>query len=131
MYLEKRPTIFTKDGQIKEVFHTVRADELKKLGWVVQGEDETETTNDLPGEPDPAPDSAPDSAPEAEANPEELEAIQEIEAEEELRMMLETYTKDKLITFAEEKGIKVDPHAKKANIIEKIVTDIDDVELGR
>ena len=125
MYLDKRPTIFTKDGQIKEVFHTVRADELKKLGWVVQGEDETETTNDLPGEPEPEP------APEAEANPEELEAIQEIEAEEELRMMLETFTKDKLISFAEEKGVRVDPHAKKANIIEKIVADIDEVEVGR
>ena len=121
MYLDKRPTIFTKDGQIKEVFHTVKADELKKLGWVVEGEDETQVTNDLPGEPDPAP----------EANPEELEAIQKIEAEEELQMMLETMTKDKLITFAEEKGVRVDPHSKKANIIEKIVADIDEVEVGR
>lgn len=127
MYLDKRPTIFTKDGQIKEVFHTVKADELKKLGWVVQGEDETEVTNDLPGEPD----SAPESAPEAEANPEELEAIQKIEAEVELEMMLETMTKDKLIAFAEEKGIRVDPHSKKANIIDKIIQDIDDVEVGR
>jgi len=123
MYLDKRPTIFTKDGQIKEVFHTVKADELKKLGWVVEGEDETEVTNDLPGEPD--------SAPEAEANPEELEAIQKIEAEEDLKMMLETMTKDKLIAFAEEKGVRVDPHAKKANIIDKIIQDIDDVEVGR
>lgn len=125
MYLDKRPTIFTKNGQIKEVFHTVRADELKKMGWVVQGEDETQATNDLPGKPEPISESAP------EANPEELEAIQEVEAEEELRMMLETLTKDKLISYAEEKGVRVDPHTKKANIIEKIVSDIDDVEVGR
>ena len=125
MYLDKRPTIFTKNGQIKEVFHTVRADELKKMGWVVQGEDETQATNDLPDKPDPISESAP------EENPEELEAIQEVEAEEELRMMLETLTKDKLIAYAEEKGVRVDPHTKKANIIEKIVSDIDDVEVGR
>ena len=125
MYLDKRPTIFTKNGQIKEVFHTVRADELKKMGWVVQGEDETQATNDLPGKPEPISESAP------EENPEELEAIQEVEAEEELRMMLETLTKDKLIAYAEEKGVRVDPHTKKANIIEKIVSDIDDVEVGR
>lgn len=114
MYLKKKPTLFTKDGETREVFHTVTADELKKAGWSIV-EDKAE----------PAPEVAEDSYEE-----EEREAIQSVEEEEELDMMLGEMTKAGLLNFALEKGIRVDPHSKKDVIINVILEGIDEVERG-
>ena len=115
MYLKKRPTIFRKDGQIREVFHSVTADELTKAGWVIEGEEEPmEDEPEVTEEPDP--------------DPEERAAIQSVEMEEELEAKLKVMVKAELISFAEQYGVSVDPHATKAVIIAKILEDIDVVE---
>lgn len=117
MYLEKRPTIFVKDGQVREVFHTVTASELRAKGWVIQGEDELNTS------------AAPDDEPKAEQS-EEGDWIHddddvEIDAPDLTKML-----KADLVEYANAAGIKIDPHATKAEIIQTIEGSIDDVERG-
>jgi len=114
MYLPKRPTIFTKDGQIREVFHSVTASELLKAGWSIQGEDETSDT----------PDAVADGTESQKA--EQDNGVQD--GKEELESHLNGLTKAGLVEFSEENGVKIDPHATKAVIIETILESIDEVE---
>ena len=117
MYLEKRPTIFTKNGQIQEVFYTWKAAELKAAGWVILGEDETSAADveDTPDNQDQEQDS---------------HDVDEQEDESELSPDLSGMTKAELVAYADSAGIRIDPHAVKAKIISMIEDSEGEIERG-
>ena len=117
MYLEKRPTIFTKNGQIQEVFYSWKAAELKAAGWVIMGEDETSATDV-------------EDTPDDQGQEQDSHDVDEQEDDGEVSPDLSGMTKAELVAYADSAGIKIDPHAVKAKIISTIEDSDGEIERG-